>query len=309
MLNYNKVIELDPKDAEAYFNKAILYKDKYYKHKDLNKVVENLDMAIDIDPALAKAYYNKALLYQDEEYKVDLQQARVYYEKAIKYNPEYVLAYIQLAKLLENPDYDARNLEQSMKNKQKYLDLVMSNIKTKMDMKQRRYKIGDDMVGNTVKEIEESKKNFDGVYKQIAGKLNNESLTKNLIQANNGRYVFHENSNLGKGSFGLVKLAGDIDSDNLVAMKIIQRSRLTLDDQSTSLSLIDEVEKMSYVSSINSPFLIKLIDYFEDQQTINIVTEFCNQGELKDLINQKKSSWSKEDILKMLFNIVLGLCD
>ena len=54
-----RCIELDPDDADAYYNLGTAYKDQ----GNLTKAIESYEKAIELDPELAMAYNNRAICY------------------------------------------------------------------------------------------------------------------------------------------------------------------------------------------------------------------------------------------------------
>ncbi|MGL5785524.1 MAG: tetratricopeptide repeat protein [Bacteroidales bacterium] len=75
MRDYDRAIELNPRFAYAYFNRANVRS----AQKDFRNAVLDLDQAIRIDPEFAEAYFNRGLLYiyldQNEKGFVDLSKA------------------------------------------------------------------------------------------------------------------------------------------------------------------------------------------------------------------------------------------
>ncbi|MBI5360900.1 MAG: tetratricopeptide repeat protein [Planctomycetes bacterium] len=82
----DKIIELKPDDAEAYFNRAVA-KDELADYKG---AMADYDKAIEIDPNCADAYSNRsAIKYTRGDYKGAISD----YGKAIELNPDYAKAY------------------------------------------------------------------------------------------------------------------------------------------------------------------------------------------------------------------------
>lgn len=85
-----RVIEIDPKNAEAYYNRGNVW----YEKGNYNKAIADYTKAIEIDPQYAKAYNKRGLAWQD---KGDYDRAIADYTKAIEINPNYAEAYNKLA--------------------------------------------------------------------------------------------------------------------------------------------------------------------------------------------------------------------
>lgn len=58
--DYTKAIRLDPKNAEAYSDRGVAYKEIGQSDKEIADFSE----AIRLDPKYAKAYYGRGLAYQ-----------------------------------------------------------------------------------------------------------------------------------------------------------------------------------------------------------------------------------------------------
>ena len=83
---YDKAIDIDPDDADAYYNKGCAL-DSLEQYKE---VIKYYDKAIEIDPDDADAYNNKGYaLYCLKQYK----EAIKCYDKVIEIDPDFALAY------------------------------------------------------------------------------------------------------------------------------------------------------------------------------------------------------------------------
>jgi len=86
IVDYSKAIELDPKYADAYYNRGIAYKRK----GNLDQAIADYSKAIELDPKLATAYNNRGIAYRA---KGNLDQAIADYTKAIELDPKNATAY------------------------------------------------------------------------------------------------------------------------------------------------------------------------------------------------------------------------
>jgi tetratricopeptide (TPR) repeat protein len=84
--DYNKAIELNPKNAEAYNNRG-------NAHSELNKheeAIEDFNKAIELDPKYAEAYNNRGNAY----YELNKHEEAIEdFNKAIELNPNFAAAY------------------------------------------------------------------------------------------------------------------------------------------------------------------------------------------------------------------------
>ena len=111
---------------------------------------------------------------------------------------------------------------------------------------------------------------------------------------------------LGKGTYGVVYKAKKNNDNNIYVIKQISLEGL-------NQSQINEVKLESKIlKKIQSKYVVKYYESFEEDNKLNIVMEFCECGDLNDFIeNQKKSKHLlKEDIIwKFFIKITLGLAD
>src|SRR5208283_97365 len=84
--DYNKAIELNPKDADAYYNRGNAYK----VLRNFKQAISDYNKAIELDPKDADAYRNRGIAY-----KVlgNFEQAINDYSKAIELDPKDADAY------------------------------------------------------------------------------------------------------------------------------------------------------------------------------------------------------------------------
>jgi tetratricopeptide (TPR) repeat protein len=84
--DYNRAIELNPKDARAYYNRGIAKRAK----GDLDGAIADFSRAIELDPKYAIAYNNRGIAKDD---KGDLDGAIADYNRAIELDPKHAVAY------------------------------------------------------------------------------------------------------------------------------------------------------------------------------------------------------------------------
>jgi len=84
--DFNRKIELNPKDARAYYNRGIAKQAK----GDLDGAIADFSRAIELDPKHAVAYYNRGIAKQA---KGDLDGAIADFSRAIELDPKHAVAY------------------------------------------------------------------------------------------------------------------------------------------------------------------------------------------------------------------------
>ncbi|MCK6630334.1 MAG: tetratricopeptide repeat protein [Anaerolineae bacterium] len=92
-LNYDKIIELEPKNAKAYYYRSI------YDHEfEFDEAIADLSRAIEIDPGYPPAYYERGRLYEEQD---NYERAIADYSQAIKLDPGHLSAYRKRSELYE----------------------------------------------------------------------------------------------------------------------------------------------------------------------------------------------------------------
>ena len=91
--DFNKALEINPRDAWAYYNRGIAYDNK----GEYDQAISDYTKALEINPKDAVAYYDRGILY---EKKGQYDQAISDYNKALEINPICAEAYNNLAWLL-----------------------------------------------------------------------------------------------------------------------------------------------------------------------------------------------------------------
>jgi tetratricopeptide (TPR) repeat protein len=91
--DYNKALEINPKDAVAYRERG----DAYFYKGEYDSAISNFSKAIDIDPKDVVAYTYRGDAY---EKKARYEEAIFNYNRAVEIDSKYVLAYNNLAWIL-----------------------------------------------------------------------------------------------------------------------------------------------------------------------------------------------------------------
>ena len=118
---YEKAIELDENNVEAYNDLAFVLTKQFEEHK---KAREYYEKAIKLNPNIASPYNNLAALLEQNFEKYE--KAKEYYEKAIEINPYFAPAYNNLAVLLEK---HFQEYEKAKKYYEKAIGLNQNNKK------------------------------------------------------------------------------------------------------------------------------------------------------------------------------------
>lgn len=118
---------------------------------------------------------------------------------------------------------------------------------------------------------------------------------RGLISKRKFKKSFQLGKQLGTGAFSVVKLATNIETHEKVAVKIVQKKKLT-DEDLASLAM-----EVQILHTMNHPHIIKLHEVFEENDEFFIVTELVEGGELFDRIVAKSHYTEKEarDLIKI----------
>jgi len=138
--NYNKAINLDPNNIEAYYLRGIVY----YEKQNYDQAIKDYTKAINeakkktkkIDPKIAMVYGNRGMVYKN---KGDNKKALEDYNKAIENDPNNVIAYINRGNLyaisegtldMAIDDYNtALSLDPNNSDAKKSLELIQKSKK------------------------------------------------------------------------------------------------------------------------------------------------------------------------------------
>lgn len=88
---------------------------------------------------------------------------------------------------------------------------------------------------------------------------------------------------IGKGSYANVYLGRRADDGTLTAVKVIDKKIFSNNYNVKSIqSQIDIMKKMDHTN------IVKLLDVYQTNNNMYIVTEYCRDGDLRSYIKKKK---------------------
>lgn len=103
-----------------------------------------------------------------------------------------------------------------------------------------------------------------------------------------GRYVYSTKV-IGKGAFSRVYKGFDIDSDDLVAVKVIEKMQL-------KDSLVNRLyEEITLMKKLQHPGVAELRDFLDDDDNFYLILEYCAGGDLSGVIKRGRI---QEDIAR-----------
>ena len=109
------------------------------------------------------------------------------------------------------------------------------------------------------------------------------------------------NTVLGKGTFSVVKLATDIRTNEKIAIKILEKKKIK-----TTRDFNRIKREINIVKKINHLNIAKVFEIKEDKDKYYILMEFCEKGELFDLILSRRKL-SEEESSYYFYQLVNGL--
>ena len=111
---------------------------------------------------------------------------------------------------------------------------------------------------------------------------------------------------LGKGTYGVVYKVKKKDDNKIYVLKQISLIGLT------SAQKAEVKQEAQVLSKIKSKYVVKYYDSFEEDGKLNIIMEYCDNGDLNDFIERQKLTKHllRENIVwKIFLKITLGLAD
>ena len=129
------------------------------------------------------------------------------------------------------------------------------------------------------------------IYKEWTNNLKILLKYKNIYQ----QYIFHQI--VGKGKNCVVFSGYDLVNKRDVAIKKINKSFLTLEDLSLIQTEVDTLKVCQH------PYVVKLYEIIETYSEVNIVLEYCEQGNLYFYLSKNNFVLSEEEIATYIHNI------
>lgn len=127
-----------------------------------------------------------------------------------------------------------------------------------------------------------------------------------------GEYRLYQESKQGEGSYGKVFKGVKTSTGEVVAIKCISIEYMMRDDKGDKMVdlLKNEINLLRKTAEFKNPYLLKFYESFHTPNNIYIVTEFCNDGNLEEVMikrEEKKKTFKESEIVPILYQIVCGL--
>ena len=138
-------------------------------------------------------------------------------------------------------------------------------------------------------------------YKNFKFYCNKSKETKSKNE--NIRYIKWEEKALGKGAFGICYKFRAIDKKdmNFYAGKIIKKEKVS----NNKKSLLDEINIQKQFK--DNPKVVKVKDYFEDDENVYIILELCENKSLLDYLEHRGGKLSEIEVKCFIFQLLQGL--
>jgi len=124
---------------------------------------------------------------------------------------------------------------------------------------------------------------------------------KKIVGEHNVNDFYDLSSNLGKGQFGVVKLARHKKSKNQVAIKTITKANMK------PIEVFQQRREIEVLKMCQHQNIIKLIDLFESSENYFIVLEYMQGKDLFDYIAKRDYSLPEERAKTIIFEIMQGV--
>ena len=155
-------------------------------------------------------------------------------------------------------------------------------------------------LNNSNKKLDESNSNKSKTISNNSSPSKDDNHRKNSsIEYKIGNYQIKQT--LGEGTFGKVKLGIYIPTNEKVAIKIIEKARMTDKDDAERLK-----REFDMLSKFNHPNVILVTEIFESSDSYYSVMEYCEKGELFNYIVDKKRLSENESAF-FYYQIIQGL--
>ena len=127
-------------------------------------------------------------------------------------------------------------------------------------------------------------------------------LTEKLIiqQKGNLKDNYEIIKKIGNGPLGSVYKAKNIYLKNIVAIKIIKKKKENKEENDDS----NITKQINILRQLNHPNIVKIHEFYVNEQYYQIITEYFNKGELLKYI---KGSYSEKQLAVIFYQIISGL--
>ena len=161
---------------------------------------------------------------------------------------------------------------------------------------------------NNTKETTDNTKNDEGKENKNLENINNQKEEKLMVTidskflvgkgSSDPNQIYIRKKILGRGSFGTVYLVKHKDLTRYFAMKVIKKSSSKNNEEEK-----DFMNEIEILRKLDHPNILKITDFYSLKTEYNIITEYCQEGELFDEIkanapfSEVMAAWYMNQIL------------
>ena len=113
---------------------------------------------------------------------------------------------------------------------------------------------------------------------------------------------------MGKGAFGNVYESKNPIFDNKIAMKIIDKNKININDINNEIQNEEKEDMKSEINilkKLSHPNIVRIFEFYETDNYFYIITEFCKEGELSNYLN--KNILSEAQLCVIFYQVFSGL--
>ena len=136
--------------------------------------------------------------------------------------------------------------------------------------------------------------------KIINFQVKSKEITKHNISLKD--FEYDPEKPIGKGGFCTVYKAKFRDNNKIYALKVIDKSILKNDEEIKNI-----INEVTIMNELDSPYLLKCVTNFEDENNIYIILPLCENGQLYDIIHKSKKKIKNIYIKKYLYQTIKAI--
>jgi len=107
---------------------------------------------------------------------------------------------------------------------------------------------------------------------------------------------------LGRGTFGVVNEVRRKRDNKVMVLKQVNLQGVNKDSDRKQAHAEAQIMKQ-----LNSPYIVKCFDAFQEKGRLHIVLEFCERGDLRACLKANQRPWPEKKIWQLLLRVTLGL--
>ncbi len=125
-----------------------------------------------------------------------------------------------------------------------------------------------------------------------------------------GEYEYNPSDELGRGAFGSVYKGKNRNTNEIVAIKLVNVQKLL--DQYKTNEIVKAIGRevnilLNLTNGSDNPFIVKIYDCCKIENHVYIVLEFCDGGSLEDVQEKRNGRLKEKDAKTIMFQIIQGL--